>query len=170
MEDMKECTECKTLLPLSEFSKHRITKDGLNHTCKKCNSERTRIFRNTASGVYTQLKGRFVFYGKKNMSITRDEFVDWYDSQKRVCVYCDIPESKLNLWTDNYHSHTLKLTVDCKNNAFGYIKNNLVLACERCNATKGNLLSFEEMRDMAQRYIRPKWEALDAPKTIEEES
>lgn len=34
---MKNCTKCKTLLPLGEFSKNKTMKDGLSYWCKSCN-------------------------------------------------------------------------------------------------------------------------------------
>lgn len=33
---MKKCTKCKVDKPLTEFSKHKHTKDGLNCHCKVC--------------------------------------------------------------------------------------------------------------------------------------
>lgn len=33
---MKKCSKCKNLLDLSNFTKNRSMKDGLDHYCKKC--------------------------------------------------------------------------------------------------------------------------------------
>ena len=43
----KICTKCGRELPLSEFTKHKITKDGLNHWCKSCCNERNIIWYET---------------------------------------------------------------------------------------------------------------------------
>ena len=58
---------------------------------------------------------------------------------------------------DTYNRKCVRLTVDCIENDLGYIKGNLALACLRCNFTKSNLLSFDEMREIAQKYFKPKW-------------
>jgi len=39
----KKCTKCRRELPLSEFTKHKITKDGLDHWCKSCHSEHAKV-------------------------------------------------------------------------------------------------------------------------------
>lgn len=154
---MKTCTKCGVEYPLSEFHNHKGQRDGLSLWCKSCVRIQGKKFRDTPAGKYSQLKGRFNFYHKKNLDISKEDFVEWYENAPKVCVYCDIKEEDLSVWTDNFNSHTLKMTVDCADNIRGYTKGNLVFACERCNATKGNLLSFDEMRDVAQRYIKPKW-------------
>jgi len=42
-EKTKVCTKCGRELPLSEFSKHKITKDGLKNWCKSCTREYDKI-------------------------------------------------------------------------------------------------------------------------------
>ena len=46
-EQTKVCTRCGRELPLSEFNKHKITKDGLNHQCKSCQKEYFKIWYET---------------------------------------------------------------------------------------------------------------------------
>lgn len=35
-EGMKICTKCKNVLPITSFSKHKCTADGLQYVCKEC--------------------------------------------------------------------------------------------------------------------------------------
>jgi len=42
---MKKCSKCKELKDKSEFSICRRLKDGLRNECKKCDSERSRLYR-----------------------------------------------------------------------------------------------------------------------------
>ena len=156
----RTCTRCDRTLPLTEFGKHRGTKDGINLWCKECNREKSNAYYQTPSGIYSQIGSRERYFKRKPVVINRQDFVEWYNAQEKKCAYCDIPEEDFLLLKERYGSRTNRLTVDCKDNEVGYVVGNMVLACERCNFIKSNLLSFEEMRDVAQRYIKPKWKAL----------
>lgn len=39
MSNMKQCTKCEFVLPLSEFTKRKRAKDGLDTWCKECKSK-----------------------------------------------------------------------------------------------------------------------------------
>lgn len=43
------------------------------------------------------------------------------------------------------------------NNELGYVEDNLVLACDTCNFTKSSVFNYEEFREIAQKYLKPKW-------------
>lgn len=101
------------------------------------------------------------------MNISRAEFTDWYENEPKVCVYCEISEEDLGIFPDRYNKTTTRLTVDCKDNELGYIRENLVLACHRCNTVKSDLFSFWEMLEIGQKYIRPIWEKRMQGKVIE---
>lgn len=38
---MKRCSHCGRILPVTEFRKHKGTKDGLQYACKECQVEMT---------------------------------------------------------------------------------------------------------------------------------
>ncbi len=135
-------------------------KDGHAYLCKECNRKRGYIFRHTPSGIYTNLKAREKFRGRKPVNISRDEFVSWYNNQDKQCVYCGISAQDVWIMRKFYNAHAEQLTIDCKVNNRGYVSGNLVLACGRCNFIKGNMFTYAEMREIGQRYIRPKWETL----------
>ena len=157
MEKAKVCTHCGEKKNLSEFNKHRITPDGLDHQCRTCANARSKTFRQSPSGIYTSIKGRFNFYHRKPFNISREQFIAWYNSQERVCVYCDIPEEHTHLLDHSYGQKSSRLTVDCKDNALGHVGGNLALACYKCNYIKLDVFSFDEMREIAQKYLKPKW-------------
>ena len=81
----------------------------------------------------------------------RNDFVDWYKNEPKVCSYCDIPEEK-SIEIDKH-----RLNIDRKDGRSGYIAGNVCLACLKCNLVKSGFLSFDEMRDVGQRYLKPKW-------------
>lgn len=169
MESTKACTRCGEVKPLSAFSKHRLSKDGHAWQCKECNAKRAKIWRSTPMGIYTNIRGLQNFRKKKPVIITQEEFIEWYASQEKKCVYCDITESDLSIWVNNFNDHAKRLTVDCKNNDVGYTLDNIVLACECCNMIKTNIITYWEMLEIGQKYIRPKWEALKPKKRSDEE-
>lgn len=41
----KRCSKCKETKPVSEFCKNKSQKDGIDHCCKSCKSERARRYR-----------------------------------------------------------------------------------------------------------------------------
>lgn len=167
MEQTKECTKCGVEKPLSAFSKHRLSTDGHAYQCKECGSKRAKIWRATPSGIYNNIKGRTNFYKTNNrehykpLLISKDEFTEWYTNEPKTCAYCDIPEELLYIIRTQFDRRVKRLGVDCKDNNEGYTLDNMVLACHRCNFIKLNLFSFDEMREIAQKYLKPKWAGLD---------
>lgn len=166
MEQIKACTRCGKIKPLSRFSKHRLTKDGYAYQCKECNEKRAKKWRKTPAGVYSTIKGRQTFLNRNNdsrskpFSISKEVFIEWYENESKTCHYCDIPEKLLHLVAKKYGSRWKRLTIDCLNNDLGYIVGNLVLSCDKCNITKNNMLTYNEMMYVGQNFIKPKWKAL----------
>jgi len=60
---------------------------------------------------------------------------------------------------EDFNGRVSRLEVDCMDNNRGYEIGNMVLACHRCNFIKLNFLTFEEMRFIGQKFLKPKWEA-----------
>lgn len=155
----KRCTLCGKIKPLSAFGKHSITKDGLSHWCKQCNNERSKKFRETPVGIYTNLKGQAKFFGRPLVEmVSKKNFIKWYAKQPKVCVYCGIKEEDLGKTDDLFNATTSRLSIDRMDNEKGYVLDNMVLACRRCNYMKSNFFSFDEMKNVGENHVRPKWE------------
>ena len=162
----KKCTKCGRSLPLTEFGKHKLGINGLNYWCKKCQRENTKHWENTPRGIYAVIKRRLVYQRKhpkrrgkpKPLTISKEDFIEWYNKEIKICAYCSIPEEKLLAWNDSHNNKVQRLTIDCIDNNIGYTKDNLVLACLRCNGIKSDIFSHETMREIGQKYIRPIWE------------
>ena len=158
MSQTKHCKRCDRKLPLSKFTKHKNSKDGLNFYCKDCISEKGRKYRQTTKSVYGALKGRMNFYKTKPVLISFENFKEWWENIPRVCAYCGISEEDVVKLEDSYNSLNERLTIDCINNYEGYVEGNMVLACRRCNNMKSDLLNFEQMRYIGQHFLKPIWE------------
>lgn len=157
MKPTKKCTRCDRLLPLTAFGKHRLSHDGHAWQCKECNKQRAREWAKTPMGIYSHLKGLNKYYNRRPVVISKEDFVEWYVAQPKFCAYCDIPEELVWIMREYYGVHADRLTIDCMDNSTSYVKGNLVLSCMNCNRMKSKVLTFDEMRDVGQKYIKPKW-------------
>jgi len=163
---MKRCTNCGETKPLTEFGKHRLSKDGHAYRCKECARKHSKEYRKTPAGIYQLIKGRNTFRRNhpnqfllpKPAKITQEEFIEWYKNEVKVCRYCDLTEDEAKKFITFCSGRFGRLTIDCKDNDLGYVKGNLVLACYKCNITKNDMLTYEEMLYVGQNFIKPKWE------------
>ena len=51
-----------------------------------------------------------------------------------------------------------RLSIDCMDNKRGYTKGNLVLSCHRCNYTKNDAFTHEQMLYIGKNFLKPRWE------------
>ena len=163
MSEMKTCTLCGKTKDESEFVRHKAMKDGLSYWCKECTRQRAKEYRESPAGVYTTIKGRQNFYKNhdnpryKPVIISKENFIEWYENEPKVCAYCDVPEDQLSDFYDSYNKWSWRLSVDAKDNSVGYTKGNIVLACRRCNSLKSDVFDYDEFREIAQKYLKSKW-------------
>jgi len=157
----KYCKRCDRVLPIEHFHNSKNMKDGKSFYCRECAGEYGKKYRQTADGIFSLLSGRTIHRNKfkdyHNLKITREEFVKWHNKQEKKCVYCGVKESDLIYLTDKYNSRSDRLSIDCMNNDLGYVKGNLVLCCWRCNALKSDVFTYEEMREIGEKYLSMKW-------------
>lgn len=160
----KHCKKCDRTLPINRFHNDKNSKDGKAFYCKDCMAKYGKMYRDTPEGVYSNIKGRSNFYKRlgskfyKPLNMTRNEFVEWYENEAKQCAYCDIPEKHLWIIQQDFDRRVTRLEIDCKDNSIGYERDNIVLACHLCNFIKLHILTFDEMREVGQKYIKPKWE------------
>jgi len=98
------------------------------------------------AGIYSIIKSGL--NSKKNprkylVKISKEDFVIWYNSQEKICLYCERTHDQS--LTDRLNQKTRRLTIDRIDNSRGYEKGNLALACLRCNAIKNNYFTKDEM-------------------------
>lgn len=157
MAHTKKCTKCGEIKPLSEFGNHRLTNDKHAYRCKQCAREHSNAHRLTPEGIYSALKGGQRYYQKKPVIISKKSFIDWYHLQHKQCVYCDLLEEDIHKHNDPRNNKSARLTIDRMNNDAGYSIDNMVLACHRCNEIKTDFFSYEEMREIGQKFVKPIW-------------
>ena len=168
----KTCSKCGLEKPLTEFSINKQNHNRPMSWCKQCRRDEGSRSRNTAAGIYQQIKAQ-IKYAKKHgetrtskgrlrckrkvLDCTQDEFVKWYNSQPKVCGYCGIKKESLNLVSDAYNRNLTRLSVDAIDNDKDYSIDNIILSCRRCNATKSDFFSHDEMVEIGK-IIRNHWE------------
>jgi len=142
------------------FCKNKSNKDGLSFYCRDCRSEYGKQYRNRNKKnpeiIYKTLKWN-AEYHNKSFNLDLDEFCEWYGIQDKNCGYCGIPEDKIPLFAEVYGGRDGRLSVDCKDNFVGYRIDNIVLACDKCNSVKNNVLSYEQMCFIGENFIKPLW-------------
>ena len=161
--NIKHCISCKKTKPTKEFGKCLACKDGLHYYCKECRKEKRRLnpessrracrkwqnrVRKTPRGYYNRIRDnarrKGIIFG-----ITIGEFIAWFQQQELKCHYC-----KQTLEQGNGSLIANSCNIDRKDNKQGYSLDNIVIACRRCNSMKGDWLTYEQTKEIAQRYFR----------------
>ena len=101
-------------------------------------------FNQTPRGIYGILKDNSRRKGR-GFVLGQLDFIKWYEEATKVCHYCGIPQNGK------------RLEIDRKDNNLGYVIENMVLACRDCNGVKGNILSYEEMKDVGNLVMKKRW-------------
>jgi 5-methylcytosine-specific restriction endonuclease McrA len=110
------------------------------------------VYRNSAIGAYRIITRRAK---KHNLPLcSKEEFIEWYAKTPKVCSYCDLDEKFMG----RVEKRKTHLTLDKLIPRKGYTLDNIVFACRRCNLTKSNFFTAEEMKQIAQKYIKPRFE------------
>ena len=159
-----KCKHCGNIFEVRPCEKHRLF----------CSVECSYLFTKIKRGINICIKKGSVMRRycnirkraeEKNLPVmSREMFNQWYDNALKKCFYCDMPEE---IWENFYRGYHNKfsLSIDRMDNDKGYTNDNITFACGMCNVVKSNVLSVWEMKDIGQRYIKPKW-----LKRIQEES
>lgn len=95
-------------------------------------------------GIYSALKDSAK---KRSISIefTVDEFVKWWDGKDGCCYYCARTINEIQESTDTVNDRARRMTIDRADNTKPYTIKNIRLACYRCNSTKGDYFTEDEM-------------------------
>ena len=149
MAEYPDKKEKKRLRAQKYYAKNKDRIYLRNKQKRESNRESHNAYRNNyrtknPSGIYDVLKQGAK---KRNIAVTvsREDFVNWYKIQDRVCFYCKRDEP--TVINDNHFiiRKAKRLTIDRMNNDRGYENDNLALCCQRCNNIKSNYFTVDEM-------------------------
>lgn len=168
----RSCCDCKKLKLIFEFYKSRRKGcGGYSYRCITCSIESSKIYcknnkakrrihaivaykNNILSRRYEGIKLRSIQNGWPFI-ITKEEFMDWCNRVEKKCNYCDLIDLSLN---KRGNTQLYMFTIDRKDNNMPYTIENICLACWTCNKTKAEIFGHDEFKELAQRYIKPKWQ------------
>ena len=102
-----------------------------------------------ARGIFDVLKQSSK---KRNIDflLNRDSFELWYNSTEKKCFYCERTEEEVLKTDAVMQTKCNRLTIDRVENSIGYLEDNLVLCCKRCNSIKGDFFSKDEMLEIGK--------------------
>lgn len=112
---------------------------------EKCKIRKRRYFK-TAGGIYVYLTHRLTNSNKFDLlKISKDDFINWYNSQEQKCFYCRRTLQEIKLDKTQARKVIRRFSIDRMDNNRGYEKGNMVFACSRCNSIKNNFFTKDEM-------------------------
>ena len=155
----KICTKCKKEKTLDQFYKG-IDKDNLTYPCKDCIkiyykenkvkiNEYRKIYDLTSKRIYGILKNNTRNRGKE-LIITEEDFVNWYNNQEKICHYCKRTLEEIKQDIKENKKFKNRLSIDRKDNNKGYTLDNMALACRRCNSIKSDYFTEQEMIEIGK--------------------
>lgn len=142
----KKCNKCEQDKPFSDFPNGKDA-NGLYYICKQCKTEQsqqryrqkdplTRWVDVTVADTQGRAKRRGIKF-----TLTKEFLRSLYAHQYGNCVYCT-KEFDLN---GTQHDHRRSPSIDRLIPEHGYVEDNVVLSCHRCNAIK-NDATLEELQ------------------------
>lgn len=111
----KKCNRCKESLSVGKFNKSSSTKDGYQHTCKKCQNAYSRDRRkndpvwaakqreaNKEWRIKNPERTKDLCY-RNRFGISLDKYEDLKKEQNNTCSICGLPEIDKVLVVDHCH-------------------------------------------------------------------
>ena len=122
---------------------------GSNNPAWKGGGDRNKRYKLNHPEVekFNGTKARAKLLGIPN-TLTLVAFREWYATTPKVCEYCD---RDISLKTNKRMESA---SIDRKYNELGYTIDNICFACNRCNTVKGNVFNYDQMREIAQKYLK----------------
>ena len=155
------CAKNKDIIKLKNRAQHHKNKKRNNlysrvyhHKHKDVLNKKNAEYRLTPIGIYNELG----HHRKDVRKCTGEEFVKWHNNEPKVCKYCDLPEEYVTHIISAFSRNDKRLSVDRLDPKGGYELGNMALCCFTCNLVKSDYFTAQEMQEIAQKYIKPKWQ------------
>lgn len=139
---MKTCKSCGDIKRNSEFSKRKLSPDGLQNECKQCRKALCKEWRAKAENTRNRRKHSY----KHKYSISMEEYNEMFIGQRGLCMICENPESTKNRKT----GQTQWLAVD-HDHETGKVRG---LLCGSCNRALGLFKDETENLKRAIKYLK----------------
>ena len=88
------------------------------------------------------------------------EYKNWYENHIKICYFCgnnnETIRDYLKKIGEKVGIQQNRLHIERLDSIKGYLLDNLTLACSICNTHKSDIISAEDFKEIAQKYIAPK--------------
>lgn len=165
--ETKVCTKCGRELPLSEFGKHRITKDGLSYWCKECSkqdnlqrSQRDKEKRKKYRQEHKEEKLKYVkkYYKTLNGYCSHIKSAYIQEDKKHGRIVETLPDDYITLeyfmdaikqpcFYCKEHKSFNEMGLDRIDNSKPHTIDNVVPCCTECNKKRGKK-TYEEFLEI----------------------
>lgn len=98
-------------------------------------------YHHTPKGIYASLRR----VRGDTVTLSQESFIDWYERQVKQCAFCFIKVEELGTCKDIPERFRRRLTIDRIDPTRSYEPENIQLLCFRCNLTKGDFFTDEDM-------------------------
>lgn len=134
----RKCYSCRLVKPASEFNKNRFNRGGLRYSCKECDIQSRKKYKDKNGLRLAHLRLKRLY------GISLDHFIFLREKQSNRCAICDS--------TGNDNERTLKtsLVVDHCHKT-GLVR---ALLCHQCNQALGLLRESQRIMESAINYIK----------------
>jgi len=148
-------SRCKACFSKYRRARYRNSGDverRKNEVWRKNNLERDRAakrrYSQTPRGIYSSLKHSCANNEhRRPLKITLEDFLDWWEFIPKTCEYCGLTGKQSQ---QIFGGRIKRLTIDRVDNSKDYEKDNIALACAKCNYIKGAFFSYWEMIEIGQ--------------------
>src|SRR5205823_5650112 len=147
---MKFCTKCRQYKDLTEFSKNKTTKDGLQHYCKECKAKYK--YPKKLKEYYNKHKTVILAQTKIRQEITnRDQYLT-YQKEYHQKNYDENKEQILDYWRQHYKKNKNKIKARCDRWRRNNLKKVSVIS-QQYRARKLKADGFFTLEDIEKIYI-----------------
>ena len=88
------------------------------------------------------------------------EYRKWYEEKTKICYYCGNDNETIKIYLkkvgEKVGNQQNRLHIERIDSSKGYLIDNLTLACSICNTHKSDIISAEDFKEIALKYIAPK--------------
>lgn len=137
---MRQCKKCKKYKTPDKFTKNKNCSKGIEHTCRKCSSDRKINWEKINRSAYKNA------YLKYKFKIDLNKYTEMSKKQNSVCAICKNPETEI-------FKKSNKLKDLCIDHCHftGKIRG---LLCRKCNTGLGNFRDSPEYLKTAIKYLK----------------
>lgn len=143
----KRCSDCKQMLPRTDYPQNKTTSDGLHPQCRECHTRRAREWRLTNPDRYrehqrTTQRRRRARKRQNGTAPYREE--DIFAASDYLCVYCGAPAEEID--------HFIPIALGGADAPW-----NVVATCVACNRGPGGKFGRDPFEFFASRGTHIDW-------------